>query len=133
MDVRAGVLVLACFSGSAFAQQVFKCEHGKEVSYQSDPCPGQAAKAWDATPRPIDPDKAARVQAAQQQLDAARASRPVYVAQTASVGAVVGIAADAQRCDAAKRSRERVLETVGDRRSVELTRKLDAEVFTACR
>ena len=47
-------MVVFFFVGHCRAQQVYKCIKGKEVSYQSQPCPDtrKAAKQWDATPEP---------------------------------------------------------------------------------
>lgn len=135
--MRSGWLfLLYCCAWPAAAQQVYKCVDGQAVVYQSAPCPGHEQRAWDATPRPFDADKAAQVEAARQQLDAASAARAAAVEPAAAtVAGRPGVSTDEpyDRCEAARRSRDRVLHAAGVTQSVELTRRLDAEVYTACR
>jgi len=50
--MKRWIWVLVAFCPAANAQQVYKCVSGKDVSYQSSPCAGPAAKTWDAVPVP---------------------------------------------------------------------------------
>jgi hypothetical protein len=133
MDVRWCVL-LALVAGPVPAQQVYKCVDGKKVSYQSDPCTGKTEKAWDATPERFDPDKAAQVEAARRQIQARNTPRQNYGGNSSGpVGARVSISADDAKCEAAKRRRDQALKAAGHRRTFELSRRLDDQVYSACK
>ncbi|MBB4124862.1 hypothetical protein GGR77_000133 [Xanthomonas translucens] len=130
MDVRIFLAFWAASAVPVHAQQVYKCISGKQVSYQSAPCAtGQAAKAWDATPQPIDPYQERRLQAISDELRASNAPAPVY----RTTGASVGLARDANACESARAGREAAYKAVGVRRSFELSSYWDNRVQQACK
>lgn len=127
----AVVALLVC-SGSVSAQQVHKCVSGKQVSYQSDPCPGQVAKSWDATPERVDPYLEQRLES-MRQTQRERAASPVRRTSARPSGVSIGVANDQSRCDQARAGRARAYEAAGVNRSFEMSRYWDNLVHDACR
>ena len=125
-------VVLLVLAGSASAQQVYKCVNGKQVSYQSAPCPGQAQKAWDATPETVDPYVEARIEAMRQQQQARRA-----VSSSSSGGRStmhsVSQTANRSRCEQARAGWARAYEAAGTRRSFAMSSRWDGIVQDACK
>lgn len=126
-----GVLLLVC-AGSVAAQQVHKCVNGKQVSYQSEPCPGQVTKSWDATPERVDPYVEQRIES-MRQVQRERAAPPVRYGGSRPTGASIGVADDQSRCDQARAGRARAYEAAGVKRSFEMSRYWDNLVHDACR
>lgn len=124
-------VVLLVLAGSASAQQVYKCVNGKQVSYQSAPCPGQAQKAWDATPQAVDPYVEARIEAMRQQ----QAQRTVISSSSGgrSTAHSVSQAANRSRCEQARADRARAYEVAGTRRSFAMSSRWDGIVQNACK
>jgi len=131
---QALLALLAC-SGSASAQYVYKCSQGNQVSYQSQPCSGEAARVWHAPPQPIDPAIAAHNARIQEQMD--RRSRAAATAtpgrSSRPVAAAIGIARDQPACDRARAERDAAFARLGTRRTFEQSRHWDNRVFAACR
>lgn len=132
MDVRVFAVVLALAAFPASAQQIYKCVQGKQTVYQSDPCPGQAVKAWDATPEPYDPRKAAQVEAARRQVQASNAPRPTYGSSGPS-GTRVTIARDPSTCEHEKAARASAYAAAGTRRTFKMSSYWDNRVQQACK
>jgi hypothetical protein len=137
MDVRVflSILAVAAVPARAHAQQVYKCVSGKQVSYQSAPCPtGQAAKAWDATPV-AEPSNAERwrLYRIQQQLDRRYASDRAALSAGGGYGASVPSEQSSYACESAKRQRAVVYEAAGLKRSFELSSQQDEQVRNACK
>lgn len=130
--MRTGLLGigLLVFSGGLSAQQVFKCVSGKQVSYQSQPCPGVAAKAWDAAPV-AEPSNAElwRLYRNRQQLDRQ------YSADRAAGASSYSIPAQSSNyaCESARRSRAAAYEAAGTRRNFALSSAHDNAVQQACK
>ncbi|KHS32414.1 hypothetical protein RN19_22650 [Xanthomonas phaseoli pv. phaseoli] len=130
MDIRALVVVLAVASSPVSAQQVFKCVSGKQVVYQSAPCPGAAAKQWAAQPDPDNPALRQRLAATAAQLRVrnavpARAASGSYVAASSSK--------DRYACEVAKEGRRAAYEAAGVHRSFALSSYWDNAVQDACK
>lgn len=138
-------ILFALLMGStagASAQQVFKCVvPGKPVSYQSQPCPGQAVRAWDAVPDPDNPYLRARLAQMDQEVRQRRAAQRPYVASTGGGGGYSGSRASTRSisttgsstCDGAKQQRAAVYNVAGHRRSFALSRAMDDAVYNACK
>lgn len=141
--IAAGLLLCALTVPST-AQQVYKCVTKAGAEYQSAPCAsGEAAKTWavDVAPR------SASVIENEQHLDKLRQqnaaaiaprptrSNPTYRSNGGSGGRIHHISQykDPNACEAAKAERARVYEAVGMRRSFELSRRMDDQVWSACK
>lgn len=124
------VLLSFTIADFASAQQVFKCVNGKEVSYQSAPCPGVAAKSWDAAPV-AEPSNAEqwRLYRLKQQLDRR------YSADRAARASSYSIPSGSSNyaCESAKRSRAAAYEAAGTRRNFALSSAHDNAVQDACK
>jgi len=113
-----------------YAQHVYKCAKGRDVSYQSAPCDGTQAlvKQWEAAPEP-EPSAVA--------LDPRqpKGRRPVANSgpSRSGVRTISSISAADRRCKAAKARREARLISVGLKRTFDLLRKLDDAVHEACK
>ena len=133
------VASLLALSGSAGAQQVYKCvERGKPDSYQSHPCAnGPAVKAWEAVPDQDNPYLRARLAQMEREVAARRAAQRPYVASVGGggggrgTGAVIRTTSDA--CESAKRHRDLVYNAAGTRRSFSTSRTMDNIVHNACK
>lgn len=113
------------------AQQVYKCEAGSVVSYQSQPCAhGQrTARQWDVVPDPVPAPVPASGK--QSRRDASPPHPPVRLRAKGRGNRSSTSPAD-RRCDAAKARREAKLQAVGLKRTYDLLRDLDAAVRAAC-
>jgi len=127
------VVVLLASAGSALAQQqVYKCVNGKQVSYQSDPCPGQAVKAWDVTPEPVRPYIDHRLQQPQQQA-AMATPEPPRRSNSSSGGHSISIAVDRDRCERERAGRAAAYARAGVSRGFQLSSYWDNRVQQACK
>ncbi len=123
------------------AQQVFKCVKGKDISYQSAPCDEtqKVARQWDAPPDPAPTAEEVRERQLKNQHDRTESAQLSRVAGTLRTGAMRGSRSprnsqsSSSRCDAAKARREVKLKSVGLKRTFALLRKLDDEVYEACK
>jgi len=131
MDVRVVVLWLTMASPLASAQQVFKCVDGERVSYQSEPCPGQATRAWDASPAPFDPYKAARVETMRRQIAQENAARNAPKYRRRSSAQVRQ--SSANDCVAVKAQRDAAYARVGLQRTFKFSSDWDNRVQQACK
>lgn len=125
--------VLLAASASVSAQQVFKCVNGKQVSYQSDPCPGAAVKAWDATPEFVDPNVELRLDAIRQHQAQRNASQQqVYQRPSAPSGHSIQLGRSPGQCELAKAERKAAYDRVGVRRTFAMSSHWDGVVQKAC-
>lgn len=130
-----GILVLAFVAGGwatpAGARSVQKCVAADgHVTLTSERCPeGQRlVDSYEATPEQAPPAPAAASRVARPRAAAARAGR------SAGGGRSEGSRIRApDRCQAAQARREQTLRRVGLNRTFDLMRKLDAEVWEACK
>ncbi|KRG72473.1 hypothetical protein ABB27_00900 [Stenotrophomonas terrae] len=116
-------------AGYGQAQQVFKCVNGKDVSYQSDPCPGAAVKSWDAAPV-SEPSNAEqwRIYRMRRQLDQRYANDR---GASASGGTVSPNRSNA--CESARRGRAAAYEVAGVKRDFAMSSYWDNLVHNACK
>ena len=135
------VASLLALSGSAGAQQVYKCvERGKPDSYQSHPCAnGPAVKAWEAVPDQDNPYLRARLAQMEREVAARRAAQRPYVASVGgggggrATGATIRTTGSSYACESAKRQRDVVYNAAGTRRSFALSSAYDNAVHNACK
>jgi hypothetical protein len=143
---RIAPLVMLLASGTAGAQTLYKCVSASVTSYQQAPCPrlARTARMFDVSPEP--PLTAAERADQAGRLDQARIESAFlsHMAGTDRMdagirtprrrmpraGSRTGRAVD--RCDAAKATRATVLRSIGLGRTIDLLRKLDADVADAC-
>lgn len=139
--VRMTGIFLLLLSANVSAQQLYKCINGKgHPSYQSEPCSAQQSQVWvrDATPEPEPPPSQRPAAQAQRQWESEVAERRQQ-AQSQGPQRPVGFSLPAyggsrpSACQAAKDERERVLKVVGMNRNYDLLRKLDDNVWNACK
>lgn len=123
-------LMLTAVSGTVSAQQVYKCVDGKEVSYQSDPCPGQAAKAWDAAPV-AGPSNAEQWRLYRMKQELGRRYASDRAARES--GYSIPGPSSSNACESAKRSRAAVYEAAGTKRTFALSSAYDNAVHDACK
>ena len=124
----------ACFflvAGYGHAQQAFKCVNCKDVSYQSDPCPGAAVKSWDAAPV-SEPSNAEqwRIYRMRRQLDQ-RYANDRGAAASASGG--MGSPNRSNACESARRGRAAAYEVAGVKRDFAMSSYWDNLVHNACK
>jgi len=141
MDVRIVLAVLFAVAGSAHAQQVYKCVEGGRATYQSHPCrSGEPVKSWSAQVAPRSPEAVAadrRIElirqqnAVRQQANTRRPRGSIPGRQ----GVVIpnGQYESPSRCEAAKAHRDSVYRAVGLKRSFQLSRTMDDQVYEACK
>lgn len=134
---RVFPLLLLAVAAPSPAQMVFKCvDGGGYASYQSEPCPGDArqAKAWQVhadsqfTPERIAADREIATKSAALGRHPPRSGRSSHHRRAA-----VRVAGERSKCEAAKRHRENTLDKVGLKRDFDLLRKLDDDVWRACK
>lgn len=135
MDVRAILLLAAMAVGPASAQQVHKCVEGGKTSYQSAPCANSAPqKTWDATPQYETYENQLRLERMRQDMRQ-RDQQQSY--QATSGGGVRGVVfsqyKEPDRCQVAKDRREAAYRAAGINRSFELSRRMDDQVYAACK
>jgi len=123
---------LIVFSGGVSAQQVYKCVNGKQVSYQSDPCPGTAVKSWDATPEPVNPYLEQRLDAMRQEQAQRHVARPAQQRAGQPVGHSIQHGRNRNECDSAKADRAAAYEQLGVRRTFSQSSYWDNRVQQAC-
>lgn len=137
----AGLLLLsaALVATPASAQTVLKCT-GRDghVTFTSGACPdGQRqAASYDATPEVMTAERAAELERRRRQDDA----NSRYLQSLSSNGGTSTPGHRSSRstsrrsgCDAAKARREDTLRRVGLKRTHDLLRKLDDQVYEACK
>lgn len=124
-------IILFLLAGYSHAQQVFKCVDGKDVSYQSDPCPGAAVKSWDAAPV-SEPSNAEqwRIYRMRRQLDQ-RYANDRGAAASASGG--MGSPNRSNACESARRGRAAAYEVAGVKRDFAMSSYWDNVVHNACK
>lgn len=136
LPVIAALSLLSC---TASAQSVYKCRDAKgSPVYQSEPC-SNAEKRWDAKPEPpptYDDLRARELVRQRQEAESAQLRRAAgrdrpQQAIGANLPAYAG--ANPDRCENAKRERQRVLDQVGLKRNFDLLRRLDDMVYNACK
>lgn len=135
MDVKAVLLLATLVAGSASAQQVHKCVEGGKTAYQSAPCAnGAPRKSWDATPQPETYENRRRLeQIRQDNRSRGRGQSYQSPARASASGTVVSQYREPDRCQAAKDRRDAAYRAVGVRRSFELSRQMDDDVYAACK
>jgi hypothetical protein len=135
MDVRAFSVLALLFAGPASAQQVHKCIEGGKAVYQSAPCAnGGPVKTWVAPPDAPNPDRQARLDAIQRDLDQRRQTSTYAPARrNGTNGAAISQHKDPGRCESAKAQRKAVFDAAGLRRSFETSRRMDDLVYDACK
>lgn len=115
-------------SGAACAQQVFKCDEGKQrVSYQSQPCPGATLRSWEAAPDVIDPAVEQRIDAMRRELRSTQRSSGTR--QRSGRRRAPAVSA----CEQARRGRSAAYEKAGLKRDFKLSSHWDNRVHSACR
>lgn len=130
----AVILSLLCCVAPAPAQTVQKCVAADgHVTLTSAACgAGQRLAArYDAVPEPM-PAAASAAADRQAANRPGRAAMPRTVKRRGSSRATAHSRPGADRCEAARSRRERTLQRVGLKRTFDLLRKLDDEVWTAC-
>ncbi|MBJ6980568.1 hypothetical protein [Luteimonas sp. MC1572] len=137
----AGLLLLmwAAWAMPAWAQTVQKCT-GRDghVTFTSGACPdGQRqAASYDATPEVMTAERAAELERRRRQDDAnSRYLESLTPRGGRSTSGYWPSRSDGRRsgCDAAKARREDTLRRVGLKRTHDLLRKLDDQVYEACK
>lgn len=141
--IVAVLVVVAC--APAQGQAVYKCVSAWQVRYQSAACSdGRTEQTWNAVQnrpvryyaayvealrRELKRDAAAR--RARQAVPAARRGRAT--ASPAIRGHLISVHRDPQACAAARQRREAAYRAVGLKRDFALSRRMDDQVFEACR
>lgn len=135
MHMRVMLAALALLPVQSGAQQVHKCVSGGDVSYQSEPCQdGRAAtRTWDHVDYAPVPEAELR-RIAETERATRRRDQELRRQATGVRAATVRTDPRQRRCDAARQARTEALraERIGQR-SMELRRKLDENVASACR
>lgn len=124
-------LALVVASPLAAAHQVFKCVDGTQVSYQSEPCPGRATRAWDAKPQRFDPYKAARVEATRRQMARANAAR--RASGYRRYRSTQSRRSSANECATVRTQRDAAYARVGLHRTFQFSSDWDNRVQQACK
>ena len=128
----------ACATPSAHDQTLRKCvTRGGAVSFQNAPCPAGTTTGWvrTTTPEYVSAETLRRQRAEAQRRDAdAR-----FLSRLAGTDRLTPRHAPVQRhdprvaaCEAAKRHRDATLRQVGLKRTFNLLRALDEQVYRAC-
>ncbi|WP_411851193.1 hypothetical protein ACLB90_00870 [Stenotrophomonas sp. LGBM10] len=139
-----GVLVwLACMP--AHAQAVYKCVSGEQVRYQSAACTdSRTERSWHAVEGRPPQYYAAYVEALRRELKRTAAERRARSGPAAARrgratpapalrGHLISVHRDPQACAAARQRREVAYRAVGLKRDFALSRRMDDQVFEACR
>ena len=137
MDVRFILAAAIAASAPVQAQQVHKCIEGGKAVYQSQPCAnGEAVKSWSARVEP----RSYETQVAEQRIEVMRQQNAVRQQRPRDripgrQGAVIpdGQYKSPSRCEAAKAHRDSVYKAVGLKRSFQLSRTMDDQVYEACK
>lgn len=128
--VALGLAGCLAAAGGAAAQTVQKCIAGDgAVTFTSDACAGgeRLAARYDAVPEP------ASAPAATPSSPAAGAERPRARTPARRQAAPSRARRGPDPCAKAREARERTLRRVGLKRTFDLLRRLDDEVWAACR
>lgn len=134
MDVRPILLLAALVASPVSAQQVHKCVEGGKTSYQSAPCAnGAPQKTWDATPQHETYENQLRLERIRQDMRQRQRSSYRAAAGGGASGAVVSLYRERDRCQAAKDHRDAMYRAAGLKRSFELSRQMDDQVYEACK
>lgn len=134
MDVRPILLLAALVTSPASAQQVHKCVEGGKTSYQFAPCAnGAPQKTWDATPRYETYENQLRLERIRQDMRQRQQSSYRAASGGGGSGAVVSQYRERDRCQAAKDHRDAMYRAAGLKRSFELSRQMDDQVYEACK
>lgn len=124
---RIGAACLLLLASSTQAATFYKCvDRNGQASYQSQPCSPLASTAWSRPYQPEPPTPRSR--GLERAPPAARTNR--IASPRMSVRAV---RPPPDPCTIAKTRRERVLAKVGLKRTFDLLRQLDDEVYEACK
>lgn len=127
--VGAGLALLSIVCApSALAGTLYKCVARGSVAYQTSPCEPGSVTAWTREFQPDPPPPAARARSADPR---GKEPRERYVAYRPVRWRVQREPLDP--CEAAKAKRERELARVGLKRTFDLLRRLDDEVYDACK
>ncbi|WP_422506895.1 hypothetical protein [Stenotrophomonas sp. GZD-301] len=141
--IVAVLVVVAC--APAQGQAVYKCVSGGQVRYQSAACSdGRTEQSWSAVQRRPVRYYAAYVEALRRELkrDAAAGGDPQEgtsphqrrdKAPPAIRGHLISVHRDPQACAAARQRRDAAYRAVGLKRDFALSRRMDDQVFEACR
>lgn len=138
--IRMIGLALLLVSSAAQSQSVYKCRDGNgNPSYQSQPCEDgrPEEKRWDTEPRRVSAEDEQRRRAAEQAIETDRRAlrtrnAPPPGRPSRATGAQIRTGRNAESCDAAKARREASLRRSGLKRSFNLLRRLDDDVWRAC-
>ena len=129
----------ACAITGAHDRTLRKCVAANgAVSIQNEPCPAKAKTAWVRGTEPeVVTAETLRRQAGirrQQEANSRYLSRLAGTDRTNGGGYTTSTASESQRaaCERAKRHRQSVLDQVGLKRTHDLLRALDQEVYRAC-
>lgn len=134
MDVRAILLLGVMVVGPVSAQQVHKCVEGGKTSYQSAPCAkGAPQKTWDATPQHETYENQLRLERIRQDMRQRQQQSYRAASGGGARGAVVSQHRERDRCQAAKDHRDAMYRAAGLKRSFELSRQMDDQVYEACK
>lgn len=134
MDVRPILLLAALVTSPVSAQQVHKCVEGGKTSYQSAPCAnGAPQKTWDATPQHETYENQLRLERIRQDMRQRQQSSYRAASGGGANGAVVSQYRERDRCQAAKDHRDAMYRAAGLKRSFELSRQMDDQVYEACK
>jgi hypothetical protein len=134
MDVRPILLLAALVASPVSAQQVHKCVEGGKTSYQSAPCAnGAPQKTWDATPQHETYENQLRLERIRQDMRQRQQSSYRAASGGGANGAVVSQYRERDRCQAAKDHRDAMYRAAGLKRSFELSRQMDDQVYEACK
>lgn len=142
-DGRVSYQGKACGSISVGNGMLYKCSGPKgAVAIQSSPCPDGAKTVWARAAKPeVETEESRRRQQEKlrrQHADARALSRTAGTDGASASSNLVYSAPNAHdeqvnRCNAAKRHRDDVLNQIGLRRTYELLQALDKQVAEACR
>lgn len=135
---RMTLLALLVFTLPVNAQSIHKCRdpRGNPI-YQSGPCQdGQAEKRWDTQDSRSTREDIERRQQAERKIARDRQQVRTRNARMARAPRGTGIhiapQRDAGRCEAAKAHRDAKLKQTGLKRTFQLMRQLDDDVWRAC-
>jgi hypothetical protein len=135
-----GLLLTAALAATpALAQTVQKCtDRNGHITLTSGACPAgqREAASYDATPEVMTAERAAELERRRRQDDAnSRYLESLTPRRSASTTTYRSSGAASRRsgCDAAKAYRDATLRRVGLKRTHDLLRRLDDQVYEACK
>jgi len=136
MDVRFILAAAIAASAPVQAQQVHKCIEGGKAVYQSQPCTkGEPLRSWSARvePRSYEAELADRRIEVMRQQNAARSNQRERIPRRQGVVIRDPQHKNPSRCEAAKAHRDSVYRAAGLKRSFQLSRTMDDQVYEACK